>query len=36
MGGDVLGPAKAGPPSVRKYQDRKAGMGKWIGGGTPS
>jgi len=33
MGGEALGPAKAGPPSIGKYQDREVeGVGGWVGG----
>jgi len=36
MGGEALGPVKAGPPSVGECQGRKAERGGWMGEGTPS
>jgi len=36
MGGEALGPAKAGNPSVGQYQDKEAGRGRLFCGGTPS
>jgi len=41
MGGEVLGPAKAGTPPrppriVRECQGVEVGRGGWLGWGTPS
>jgi len=35
MGGEALGPAKAGSSSVEECQGGQAGRGVWIGGATP-
>jgi len=36
MGGEDLGPVKAGPPNVGEYQGGDMGRGEWMGGRTPS
>jgi len=35
MAGEVIGPAKARPPSAGEYQGGEAGMGGLFGAGTP-
>jgi len=34
MGGEALGPTKAGCPSVGECQEGEAESSEWVGGGT--